>query len=43
MGPQPVNMAELNVHKGIYAAECALGMQGYCSFDYRWFPIFYVM
>lgn len=40
MGPQPVNMDELNVKGGIYGAECALGMQGFCSFDYRCFPIF---
>lgn len=40
MGPQPVDMGRLRVTHGIYGAECALGMQGFCSFDYRCFPIF---
>ena len=33
-------MGRLRVTHGIYGAECALGMQGFCSFDYRCFPIF---
>ena len=28
MGPQPVNLEEWNITRGILAAECALGMQG---------------
>lgn len=31
MGPQPVNMEEWGVTVGTYAAECALGMQGFGS------------
>ena len=40
MGPQPVNMEEWGVTRGIYAAECALGMQGFGSYPYAEFPIF---
>lgn len=39
MGPQPVNMEEWGVTQGIYAAECALGMQGFGSYPYSEFPI----
>lgn len=40
MGSQPVDIDRLRVTHGIYGAECTLGMQGFCSFDYRCFPIF---
>ena len=41
MGSQPVDIDRLRVTHGIYGAECALGMQGFCSFDYRCFQIFF--
>lgn len=39
MGPQPVNLEEWNITRGILAAECALGVQGYGSYPYKEFPI----